>query len=304
MAWTSDGLLLVCVLKQGSLCILPHYGQPVKLITHGCSMDMGPAYFLPLHPLISSVSYSFCLPICLYVCLSLSIYLSTYLYLSVCLSLSLSVPYLFCSLVFDSLCCCFTCRKSQESTLASSLSSSERDVLRQRFSVATHPFYPVLLCSDGYMVSTMSLSATFSLVTLVNSLVSGSRALAGLSPLIENLDTPSHHSIGLKSWHHTLSHSSGLADTMNSSYSSWQPLGAAGTSSGVLHFAGLDEDLDQTSKALLEADVTTSKARIGQSLSMLLTAWSIFVSDGLNSAGNGVASSSWPASQERQEGTW
>ena len=50
MSWTSDGLLLVCVLKQGSL-----YGQPMKLITHGCSMDMGPAYFLPLHPLISIV---------------------------------------------------------------------------------------------------------------------------------------------------------------------------------------------------------------------------------------------------------
>ena len=38
---------------------------------------------------------------------------------------------------------------------------------------------------------------------------------------------------------------------------------------------GLDEDLDKTSKALLEADVTTSKARIGQSLSMLVTAFSI-----------------------------
>ena len=144
----------------------------------------------------------------------------------------------------------FHMQKVPESTLGSSLSSSECDVLRQRFSVATHPFYPVLLCSDGYMVSTMSLLATFSLATLVNSLVGGARTIAGLSHLVENLDTPSHHSIGLKSWHYTLSHSSGLVNTMNSSYSSWQPLGAAGTSSGVLQFAGLDEDLDQTSKGI------------------------------------------------------
>ena len=113
---------------------------------------------------IHSVSYN--LP-----CMFVSVYLSVYL--SLCLSV--------CSLMFDSLCCCFTCRKSQESTLGSSLSSSERDGLRQRLSVATHPFYPVLLCSDGYMVSTMSLSATFSLATLVNSLVGGARAIAGLS---------------------------------------------------------------------------------------------------------------------------
>ena len=62
--------------------------------------------------------------------------------------------------------------------------------------------------------------------------------------------------------------------------------------------AGLDKDLDQTSKTVLEADVTTSKARVGQSLSMLVTAWSIFVSAGLNRPGNGIVASSWPSSHE------
>ncbi len=55
MAWTADGLLLVCVTRRGSLMILPRYGQPLKLFTHGCSLDMGPSYQLPLHPLITIV---------------------------------------------------------------------------------------------------------------------------------------------------------------------------------------------------------------------------------------------------------
>ena len=110
------------------------------------------------------------------------------------------------------------------------------------------------------------------------------------------------HVVTLK-W--TCGHYEQLIQFMATSWCCWDQLwGAAGTSFGVLHFAGLDEDLDKTSKALLEADVTTSKARIGQSLSMLVTAWSIFVSAGLNRLGNGIVPSSWPASHEsysRQE---
>ena len=53
MAWTADGLLLVCIIKRGSLFILPCMGRPLELVTRGCSLDMGPATLLPLHPRIS-----------------------------------------------------------------------------------------------------------------------------------------------------------------------------------------------------------------------------------------------------------
>ena len=58
MAWLADGLLLACMTKRGSLVILSRFGRPLKLVTHGHSLDMGPAVFLPLHPLIT-VRYSF-----------------------------------------------------------------------------------------------------------------------------------------------------------------------------------------------------------------------------------------------------
>ena len=53
MAWTADGLLLVCIIKRGSLLILPCMGRPLELVTRGYSLDMGPAILLPLHPRIS-----------------------------------------------------------------------------------------------------------------------------------------------------------------------------------------------------------------------------------------------------------
>lgn len=55
MMWTADGLLLACMTKRGSLMILPRFGQPMQLVTQGCSLDMGPSYSLPLHPLITVV---------------------------------------------------------------------------------------------------------------------------------------------------------------------------------------------------------------------------------------------------------
>ena len=55
MAWSADGLLLICVTRRGCLMIMPQFGRPLKLVIHGCSLDMGPNYFLPLHPLITVV---------------------------------------------------------------------------------------------------------------------------------------------------------------------------------------------------------------------------------------------------------
>ena len=174
--------------------------------------------------------------------------------------------------------------------------SSERDGLRQRFSVSTHPFYPVLLCSDGYMVSTMTLPASFSLTFLVRSLVTKARLLAGLSSM-EDLplhDQPNRLNVPRQ---HEMSMTSGaFTDTFNSSCGSVRPLGAAGTSSGVLQFIGLDEELDRTSKNPLEP--AASSKSLAKSLSTLLTAWGIAVSTNLSRPGNSIAPCYWSPTLE------
>nr|DBA23673.1 TPA: hypothetical protein GDO54_014565 [Pyxicephalus adspersus] len=53
MSWTSDSLFLACVLKRGSLLILTRLGELLTLTTSGCSVEFGPAEFIPLHPLIT-----------------------------------------------------------------------------------------------------------------------------------------------------------------------------------------------------------------------------------------------------------
>ena len=49
--------------------------------------------------------------------------------------------------------------------------SSERDSYKQKFSVATHPALPMILCSDGYLLTVMKLEETYCLTSLVISLV-------------------------------------------------------------------------------------------------------------------------------------
>ena len=50
-----------------------------------------------------------------------------------------------------------------------------RDAFQQRFSVATHPYLPIILCSDGYMVTIMQLSRATTCVSLMYDLVVESR---------------------------------------------------------------------------------------------------------------------------------
>ncbi|KAJ8408630.1 hypothetical protein AAFF_G00252650 [Aldrovandia affinis] len=52
-SWTRGGLYLACVLKRGSLLLLARLGGLVSLSTSGCSVELGPAHFLPLHPLVT-----------------------------------------------------------------------------------------------------------------------------------------------------------------------------------------------------------------------------------------------------------
>ncbi|KAM5192359.1 ciliogenesis and planar polarity effector 1 [Mantella aurantiaca] len=53
MSWASDSLFLACILKRGSLLLLTRLGELLTLTTFGCSVEFGPAEFIPLHPLIT-----------------------------------------------------------------------------------------------------------------------------------------------------------------------------------------------------------------------------------------------------------
>lgn len=106
MSWTPDSLFLACILKRGALVLLTRMGDLLSLVTSGCSVEFGPAEFIPLHPLITYRSSDAAL---------------------------------------------------QTADANSSLGSttSEKDVMRQRFSVTAHPRSPYLIVSDGYMVTAL-----------------------------------------------------------------------------------------------------------------------------------------------------
>lgn len=55
IAWTYDNLFIACMLANGSAALLSRLGEPLIIATHGCSVEMGPSYFLPLHPFINVV---------------------------------------------------------------------------------------------------------------------------------------------------------------------------------------------------------------------------------------------------------
>ena len=50
-------------------------------------------------------------------------------------------------------------------------SSNTQDTFHQRFSISTHPYLPIMLCSDGYMVTVMQLSRDMTCVSLIYDLV-------------------------------------------------------------------------------------------------------------------------------------
>ncbi|XP_045922847.1 ciliogenesis and planar polarity effector 1 isoform X1 [Micropterus dolomieu] len=53
VSWSPGSLFLACVLKRGSLLMVSRLGGLVTLTSCGCSVDFGPAHFLPLHPLVT-----------------------------------------------------------------------------------------------------------------------------------------------------------------------------------------------------------------------------------------------------------
>ncbi|NXY74895.1 CPLN1 protein, partial [Glareola pratincola] len=104
MSWTPDSLFLACMLKRGSLILLTCMGELLTMVTSGCSVEFGPAEFIPFHPLITyRQQHSFC----------------------------------------------------RDSSQSLGSSASESDLMRQRFSVASHSRLPYLIVSDGYMITVL-----------------------------------------------------------------------------------------------------------------------------------------------------
>ena len=157
------------------------------------------------------------------------------------------------------------------------------------------------------MVTTMTLtsntSSFFSLPSLIRSLVKEARATVGFSLLPENSEKaqqpfPAHPEMHEAHYLDT-TQSSGFAETFNSTCGSLRPPGAAGASSGIIQFIGLEGDLEMSYQSFLQPDSTPSGKRFIQSLSLLLTAWGLFVSVDVCKAGDGISPSRLPLSLEQ-----
>ncbi|KFO82956.1 Uncharacterized protein C5orf42, partial [Buceros rhinoceros silvestris] len=120
MSWTTDSLFLACMLKRGSLILLTCMGELLTVVTSGCSIEFGPAEFIPFYPLITCrQQHSFC----------------------------------------------------EDSSQSLGSSASESDLLRQRFSVASHPRLPYLIVSDGYMITVLKFPNNLSPSGFIRSLL-------------------------------------------------------------------------------------------------------------------------------------
>ncbi|XP_053555648.1 ciliogenesis and planar polarity effector 1 [Bombina bombina] len=122
LAWTADSLFLACVLKRGALVLLTRLGELLTLTTFGCSVEFGPAEFIPLHPLIT-----------------IRPPMSTF--------------------------------NSHDANDSFGSTSSDTDVMRQRYSVTSHPRLPYLMVSDGYMVTTLRFTKNLSPSSFMKSLL-------------------------------------------------------------------------------------------------------------------------------------
>ncbi|XP_055886712.1 uncharacterized protein LOC106060096 isoform X2 [Biomphalaria glabrata] len=117
LKWTSNNLFLVLMLNNGSAGILSRLGELLILISQGCSVHLGPAYFLPFTPLISVQS-------------------------------------------------------NESNNLSNQVSlNSDYNVQHQKFSVSTHPSLPLVLFSDGYVVTVVSLPPEVSQMIFMRDLV-------------------------------------------------------------------------------------------------------------------------------------
>ena len=165
--------------------------------------------------------------------------------------------------------------------------SSERDLLRQRFSVSTHPRLPIFLCSDGYSLTVLKFTSdttSSSLSHLVNGLVLNARENLGL-PFIDlpvTAESSKEDGIIIKGdLAATLGGSdlgSTLASTLSSDVGGGGFLsGLSGLEAGVIHFAGVDSDLECTKSSfgsqtvLKKQTVLSAVAQIQAAFGLLLS---------------------------------
>ncbi|CAH1774750.1 unnamed protein product [Owenia fusiformis] len=123
IAWTHNDTFLVCITKHGFVCTACRGGEPVSIQSQGCSVEMGPALYLPLHPLITVQTKK-----------------------------TTSVP-----------------QAEVDQSITST--QSDADQMRQRFSISTHPRLPIILCSDGYLVTVLQIDANTSCAMVVKGFI-------------------------------------------------------------------------------------------------------------------------------------
>ena len=196
--------------------------------------------------------------------------------------------------------------------------SSERDALRQRFSVSTHPFSPTLICSDGYCFTVLKLTSP-SLPNIVTSLTNVARSVLGLVPLevaAEQFDAStggedrdgalgSASCFGATQNIATREPDNALEGTLGGTLGAsgrggtWGPLDPAllNREGGVIHFADVvDSDLDPTltltGGASLVRCAGFSISSVTKALPDLYSAWALLLSCGPLEAGNGAYPSS------------
>ncbi|XP_070564175.1 ciliogenesis and planar polarity effector 1-like isoform X2 [Ptychodera flava] len=248
MKWTADDLFLVCITKMGSVVMLTRLGEPLRIESAGCSVELGPDYFLQFHPLIT---------------------IST--------------------------------KKDKESEIearhleqpspTSSLLSDTGDIMKQRFSIATHPSLPIFLCSDGYMVTVMQLPDDTSCAGLMKTLLAEVRIK--LNKVSEQYNLPLA-AIPTFKFDQTLgslqddrervkfqfeSPQETMGMSTESSLSPTEFLGINQMDEGKIYFGDDGEQMSQTGSSLGRTRDSEASAKILHSSQMsLLAAWSLGVS--------------------------
>ena len=157
--------------------------------------------------------------------------------------------------------------------------SSERDALRQRFSVCTHPLLPFLLCSDGYSLTVLSYSQHFSVSRLVRDLVATSRSQLGLPPLPHDFASSGDNEEILKKDEmlNELALNETGVDFDSTLASTFTGAGLLmSLDAGAIRFAGVDSDLEGTQASLFSHSIQ-QKRNTEQSIAQLLTAWGLIL---------------------------
>lgn len=164
--------------------------------------------------------------------------------------------------------------------------SSDYDALRQRFSVTSHPYLPVILCSDGYCLTVLKIpSDNYTLPQLVHGLVNTGRSILGLSEFVSpsGKQTYDIQLDASKGEQHTICEESlksedELSSTLILPSSGYFPtIGEA----GKVCFAGVDDDH-------YISDVLSTSEKEHLAKIHFQTAWGLILSASVYQPGNGI----------------